>query len=108
MQPWIYVGGSYSATLGSWIEHFAPGVFFAFHLSSAVVQVQQDNWYYFDTIRKGIDSYRKDQPGNCTDVLGKITDYVDAILASSNTTAKNELRKMFGIDPRWLQDDDFA
>ena len=102
------MGGSYSATLGSWIEHFAPGVFFAFHLSSAVVQVQQDNWYYFDTIRKGIDSYRKGQPGNCTDVLGKITDYIDAILASSNTTAKDELRKTFGIDPRWLQDDDFA
>ncbi|KAK3951670.1 serine carboxypeptidase S28-domain-containing protein [Pseudoneurospora amorphoporcata] len=54
--PWIYYGASYTATIGSWIEQFHLGVFHAFHLSSAIVEANPDNWYYYDTIRQGIDA----------------------------------------------------
>ncbi|KAK4193206.1 putative serine peptidase [Podospora australis] len=107
--PWIYFGTSYSATLGSWIERFYPGVFHAFHLSSASVEVNTNNWYYYDTIRKGIDAYRKDT--SCSLALNEVSEFVDRYLLakSRNETEVNALKLLFGSSADFpIEDDDFA
>ncbi|KAK3309856.1 peptidase S28 [Chaetomium strumarium] len=105
--PWVYWGASYSATLGSWIEHFKPGVFHAFHLSSASVEVNTDNWYYYDTIRKGIDRYRNDT--SCSLALNEVAKYVDSLLLAPdvNQTKVDALKQFFGATFP-IADDDFA
>ena len=107
MQPWIYWGASYSATVGSWIEHFHPGVFYAYHLSSATVEANTDNWYYYDTISKGIDTYRKDT--SCSLALNEVADFVDKFLldTSRNETKVQALKALFGATFP-IEDDDFA
>lgn len=105
--PWVWFGTSYAATLGSWIEHTYPGVFYAFHLSSAIVQANTENWYYYDTIRKGIDSYRGDT--RCTVALNEVSEYVDKYLLASNRneTEVQALKLLFGASFP-IEDDDFA
>lgn len=105
--PWIYWGASYSATLGSWIEHFHPGVFLAYHLSSATVEANTDNWYYYDIISKGIDAYRKDT--SCSLALDEVAKFVDSFLLASpaNQTEVEALKQLFGATFP-IEDDDFA
>lgn len=106
-QPWVYFGASYSATLGSWIEHLHPGVFRAYHLSSATVEANTDNWYYYDTIRKGINALRGDT--NCSLALNDAVAYVDSVLLESpvNDTKVAALKQLFGATFP-IADDDFA
>ncbi|GAB1310625.1 Serine-type peptidase-like protein [Madurella fahalii] len=107
LKPWVYFGASYPATLGSWVEHFHPGVFYAFHLSSATVEVNTDNWYYYDTIRKGIDAYRKDT--SCSLALNQVVEYVDSFILAEerNETQVQALKLLFGSTFP-IEDDDFA
>ncbi|KAK3694474.1 peptidase S28 [Podospora appendiculata] len=108
--PWIYYGASYSATLGSWIEQFYPGVFYAFHLSSAVIEPNANNWYYYDTIRKGIDTFEKNTTSKgCSAALSSVVDFVDNILLAPtpNATKVDALKLFFGASFP-IQDDDFA
>ncbi len=103
----MYWGASYSATLGSWIEHFHPGVFYAYHLSSATVEANTDNWYYYDTIRKGIDALRNDT--SCSLALDEVVKFVDSFLLASpaNQTKVAAVKQLFGATFP-IEDDDFA
>ncbi|KAL2143162.1 hypothetical protein VTI28DRAFT_309 [Corynascus sepedonium] len=105
--PWVYWGSSYSATLGSWIEHLHPDVFHAYHLSSATVQANTNNWYYYDTIRKGIDAFRNDT--SCSLALEEVVAFVDDLLLAStlNETKIDALKQYFGATFP-IADDDFA
>ncbi|SPQ18412.1 1ecd5953-aef9-4d56-9d1e-01720dce280a [Thermothielavioides terrestris] len=105
--PWVYWGAGYSATLGSWIEHFHPGVFRAYYLSGATVEANTENWYYYDTIRKGIDAFRNST--DCTDALSDAVAYVDSFLLASpvNDTKVSALKQLFGATYP-IADDDFA
>lgn len=40
--PWVFSGGSYSGALSAWVESVDPGTFWAYHASSAVVEVIYD------------------------------------------------------------------
>lgn len=40
--PWVFSGGSYSGALSAWVESVAPGTFWAYHASSAVVEAVYD------------------------------------------------------------------
>lgn len=40
--PWVFSGGSYSGALAAWVEAVDPGTFWAYHASSAVVEVIYD------------------------------------------------------------------
>ncbi|KAK3300607.1 peptidase S28 [Chaetomium fimeti] len=105
--PWVYWGASYAATLGGWIEHFHPGVFHAFHLSSATVEANTENWYYYDTIRKGIDAYRNDT--SCSLALTEVADFVDKfLLESPQDVAKVDAVKQYFGATFPIADDDFA
>ncbi|KAA8630380.1 hypothetical protein SMACR_01209 [Sordaria macrospora] len=93
--PWIYYGASYTATIGSWIEQFHPGVFHAFHLSSAIVEANPDNWYYYDTIRQGIDALWNgtkygDGGASCSLALNAVSEFVDSILLPEDGTKRDE------------------
>jgi hypothetical protein len=103
----VYFGASYSATLGSWIEHFYPGVFHAYHLSSATVEANTDNWYYYDTISKGIDAFRNDTA--CSAALNEVSEFVDSFLLASpaDETKVAALKLLFGATFP-IADDDFA
>ena len=103
----MYWGASYSATLGSWIEHFYPGVFHAYHLSSATVEANTENWFYYDIIRKGIDALRNDT--SCSLALNELAEYVDSFLLApvANEKQKDALKKLFGATFA-IADDDFA
>ncbi|KAL2124984.1 hypothetical protein VTJ04DRAFT_1349 [Mycothermus thermophilus] len=105
--PWIYFGTGYAGTLGSWIEHFHPGVFYGYHLSGASVEVNTENWYYYDTIRKGIDAFRGDT--ECTRALSEVVDFVDQyLLAEERDEEKiDAVKKFFGASFP-IEDDDFA
>ncbi|KAK4144440.1 peptidase S28 [Dichotomopilus funicola] len=105
--PWIYYGASYSATLGSWIEHFYPNVYHAYHLSSATVEANTDNWYYYDTIRQGIDTYRGDT--SCSLALTEVASFVDSFLLAetANENATAAVKELFGATFP-IADDDFA
>ncbi|KAK3329999.1 serine carboxypeptidase S28-domain-containing protein [Apodospora peruviana] len=109
--PWVFFGTSYTATLGSWIEHFYPGVFYAFHLSSAMVEMNSNNWYYYDTIRKGIDVLRPATAtrASCSLALEAVTEFVDGILlAKTPDPAKVDALKQFFGASFPIADDDFA
>ncbi|KAK0734689.1 serine carboxypeptidase S28-domain-containing protein [Lasiosphaeria miniovina] len=110
--PWVYWGASYSATLGSWIEHFHPGAFFAFHLSSATVEANSNNWYYYDAIREGINSKRNDTAsvsGGCSLAFSNVVKFVDSFLLAPtrNATQVDALKQFFGATFP-IEDDDFA
>ncbi|KAK3362456.1 peptidase S28 [Lasiosphaeria hispida] len=110
--PWVYWGASYSAMLGTWLESFHPGVFHAYHLSSAVVEARAGNWYYYDTIKKGIETLRdKFHPdsASCSLALPKVAAWVDGILLdpARNVTKVEALKALFGSQFP-IEDDDFA
>ena len=86
------------------------------HLSSAVVQARQDNWYYYDTIGKGIDALWKRRPNakgpaSCTAALSTVSEFVDSVLLEAgggrNETKVAALKQFFGASFP-IADDDFA
>ncbi|KAK0716778.1 serine carboxypeptidase S28 [Lasiosphaeria miniovina] len=96
--PWINVGGSYSGALAAWTEKLSPGTFWAYHASSAPVQLVDDYWSYFLPIQKGM-------PKNCSTDISRIVEHVDNVLDSKNETAICDLKKRFGLDELGHADD---
>ena len=45
--PWVLYGGSYSGAVSGWVASTAPGTFWAYFATSAVVEVISDFWQYF-------------------------------------------------------------
>ncbi len=82
-------------------------MFYAYHLSSATVQANTDNWYYYDTIRKGIDALRNDT--SCSLALSEVVKFVDSFLLASptNQTRVAAVKQLFGATFP-IEDDDFA
>ncbi|KAI1436300.1 serine carboxypeptidase S28 [Xylaria sp. CBS 124048] len=97
--PWILMGGSYSGALAAWTSQLDPGVFHAYHASSAVVQAIYDFWEYYRPIAEGL-------PGNCSANAQAAIRHVDKVLASKNHEDVNALKCLFGLSA--LNDADFA
>jgi hypothetical protein len=97
--PWVMMGGSYSGALSAWTATTLPGVFWAYHASSAPVESISDYWMYFDPIQQGM-------PKNCSINVTLVIDYVDTILGTSTLDEKYALKEMFGLGP--LGDADFG
>ncbi|KAK1771687.1 serine carboxypeptidase S28-domain-containing protein [Phialemonium atrogriseum] len=103
--PWILVGGSYSGALAAWTSIIDPGVFWAYHASSAVVQAIGDFHAYFDAVERAI-------PRNCSADVRAVVAHVDAVLAAAaddddDDAAILELKDMFGLG-HLDHHDDFA
>jgi hypothetical protein len=98
--PWIFVGGSYSGALAAWIAKVSPGTYWAYHASSAPVQVINDFWQYFEPIREGM-------PRNCSANFVNIIKYADGVLMGGNQSEIKALKARFGLADL-THDDDFA
>lgn len=98
--PWILTGGSYSGALAAWTSVEAPGTFWAYHASSAVVEAVDDFWHYFVPVQEGM-------PKNCSADVERVIGHVDKVLVHGGPKEKWALKKKFGLESL-THDDDFA
>ncbi|OAA33206.1 Peptidase S28 [Moelleriella libera RCEF 2490] len=97
--PWILSGCSYPGALTAWTNVLAPGTFWAYHCSSAVVQSVTEYWQYYQPIDLALAK-------NCSADLKRINRHVQKVLTTKPEKVKAELKSRFGL--AGLQDDDFA
>jgi hypothetical protein len=97
--PWVLMGGSYPGALAAWTQQIEPGVFWAYHASSAVVEAIEDFWTYYVPVEAAL-------PRNCSADIKLVINFIDSVLASNNKTEVQALKKMFGIPN--LNNADFA
>jgi pimeloyl-ACP methyl ester carboxylesterase len=89
--PWVLVGGSYSGALAAWTSLKEPGVFHAYHASSAVVQTIGDFWSYFVPVAEML------QP-NCSSDIRAVVQYVDYVFGQGNQEDIATLKARFGLE----------
>ncbi|TLS22750.1 uncharacterized protein PpBr36_06479 [Pyricularia pennisetigena] len=97
--PWVFVGGSYAGALAGWVDSVAPGTFWAYHASSAVVQDVGNFWRYFTPIIEGM-------PKNCSADVSRVIEHVDKVLKTGSDDDKSALKTAFGLG--FLENDDFG
>jgi hypothetical protein len=98
--PWVFSGGSYAGALSAWTNSVAPGTFWAYHATSAVVETIDDFWTYFSPVMQGM-------PKNCSSDVQQVVNYVDSVLTLGTPKAKQALKEKFGLGGI-VHDDDFA
>lgn len=98
--PWVFSGGSYAGALSAWTNSVAPGTFWAYHATSAVVEAIDDFWTYFNPVMQGM-------PKNCSSDVQQVVNYIDGVLALGTPKAKQALKDKFGLGGI-VHDDDFA
>jgi hypothetical protein len=98
--PWVLIGGSYPGALAAWTSIIDPGVFWAYHASSAVVEAIYDFYPYFDAVERAI-------PRNCSTDIKAVIKYVDDIFAAGNEEDIQDLKELFGLG-QLDHSDDFA
>ncbi|KAK6439522.1 hypothetical protein LTR95_004273 [Oleoguttula sp. CCFEE 5521] len=99
--PWVLVGGSYSGALTAWVESVAPGTFWAYYASSAVVEAISDFWRYFVPVQQGM-------PANCSADVSKVIDYMDNVLETGTADEVTALKTQFGLETVEHHDDFMA
>jgi hypothetical protein len=97
--PWVYSGGSYSGALAGWIATVAPGTFWVYHGTSAVVEAIGNFWTYFEPVQQAT-------PQNCSTDQNLVIDYIDGVLLNGTPEKKAALKHKFMLDG--LDDADFA
>lgn len=85
--PWVMVGGSYSDALSAWTAAIVPGIFWAYHASSAPVESISDYWAYYNPIQQGM-------PKKCGTDVTLVIDHVDKILDTGTEDQKYALREI--------------
>ncbi|KAI0158890.1 peptidase S28 [Pestalotiopsis sp. NC0098] len=88
--PWVLVGGSYSGALAAWTSQLEPGVFHAYHASSAVVEAIHDFWTYFSPIEDAL-------PTNCSNDVKAVVQHVDYVFENGDDDDIQELKDMFSL-----------
>lgn len=79
-------------------------------MSSATVEANSNNWYYYDAIREGINSKRNDTAsvsGGCSLAFSNVVKFVDSFLLAPtrNATQVDALKQFFGATFP-IEDDD--
>ncbi|ODA80554.1 hypothetical protein RJ55_03513 [Drechmeria coniospora] len=98
--PWVLSGCSYPGALAAWTNVLAPGTFWAYHCSSAVVEVISTFSEYYDPIEAAM-------PRNCSADFRKVIAHVDRVLRDGPTEKRQRLKNLFGFG-NLTHDDDFA
>ncbi|TQS33641.1 hypothetical protein Golomagni_06006, partial [Golovinomyces magnicellulatus] len=98
--PWVLSGCSYSGAVTAWVHATAPGTFWSYHCSSAVVEAMEELWEYFDITESAM-------PRNCSADVQRVVRYVDRVLTNGTDDAKQNLKKRFGMG-ELVHDQDFA
>lgn len=96
--PWVLSGGSYSGALTGWVASVAPGTFWAYHASSAVVHAIGDFWQYHEPIKQGL-------PKNCSADSQLVIAHVNQVLESGTPKEVQALKDMFGLGAVEYSDD---
>ncbi|KAI0261078.1 peptidase S28 [Gloeopeniophorella convolvens] len=96
--PWVLVGGSYSGALTAFTLQNKPNLFWVGYASSAVVESIVDFWQYFEPERETM-------PKNCSSDVAAVISHWDAVHASGNATAFQELKELFGLGSVTHDDD---
>lgn len=99
--PWINSGGSYGGALSAWTESTSPGIFWAYHASSAPVQAIDDYWQYFYPVQDGM-------PKNCSKDVSLVIDYMDDVLNNGSKKEVTALKAKFGLQSVEHNDDFMA
>jgi hypothetical protein len=99
--PWVLIGGSYAGALTAWTESVAPGTFWAYLASSAVVEAVSDLWTYFVPVQEGM-------PKNCSSDVSKVIDYMDNVLVHGTAKEQYDLKAKFGMESLEHNDDFMA
>jgi hypothetical protein len=86
-----FSGGSYSGVLAAWTKSTAPGVFWAYHASSAPVEAIVDYWQYFVPVQEGM-------PKNCSTDISLVIAHIDSVFETGTEDEKCALKDMFGLD----------
>jgi hypothetical protein len=89
--PWVLIGGSYSGALAAWTSQMEPGVFWAYHASSAVVEAIHDFWSYFAPIEQAL-------PRNCSADVKAVIRHVDFVFANGDEDDITALKTQFGLE----------
>ncbi|KAJ6436345.1 putative extracellular serine carboxypeptidase [Purpureocillium lavendulum] len=97
--PWVLTGCSYPGALTAWTNLFSPGTFWAYHASSAVVEIISTFWQYFSPVEQAM-------PRNCSADFKKIIAHVDDVLFKGSPAEKAKLKSMFNMTDS--VDDEFA
>ncbi|RYP61563.1 hypothetical protein DL771_010084 [Monosporascus sp. 5C6A] len=97
--PWVLIGGSYSGALAAWTSELDPGIFAAYHASSAVVQAIHDFWQYFTPIEAAL-------PRSCSSNLKAAIRYIDSVLEGQDEEDITQLKTRFDLES--LNNADFA
>ena len=87
--PWVLTGCSYSGALTAWIHHLNPGTFWVYHCSSAVVEVSDALWQYWNIVEEAM-------PRNCSADVQRVVRYMDRTFKSGNETKIQKLKARFG------------
>ncbi|KFG79118.1 putative serine peptidase [Metarhizium anisopliae] len=98
--PWVLTGCSYPGALTAWTNVLAPGTFWAYHASSAVVQAVSTFWEYFSPIEQAM-------PRNCSSDFKRLISHVDDVLFNGTTHQKQELKALFNSSSN-TSDSNFA
>lgn len=98
--PWILSGCSYPGALTAWTNVLAPGTFWAYHCSSAVVEVISNLWEYYDPIEKAM-------PRNCSTDYKSVIAHIDKTFTTGTPEKRQRLKKLFGFGDL-KHDDDFS
>ncbi|KAH8681442.1 peptidase S28 [Xylariales sp. PMI_506] len=97
--PWVLVGGSYSGALAAWVSQLEPGVFHAYHASSAVVEAIHDFWTYYSPVEQAL-------PRNCSSDVKAVISHVDYVFSQGDEEDISDLKAKFNMQN--LNAEDFA
>ncbi|ROT41790.1 hypothetical protein SODALDRAFT_325977 [Sodiomyces alkalinus F11] len=88
--PWVLMGGSYPGALAAWTSRIEPGVFAAYHASSAVVEAIHDFWTYYAVTEAAL-------PPNCSADVRRVVSHLDRIFDEGSERDIRELKEQFGL-----------
>jgi hypothetical protein len=88
--PWVLAGGSYSGALTAWTASTSPGTFYAYHASSAVVEITGDFWQYFLPVQENM-------PKNCSLDVSKVIDRIDSVGMHGTEAEKQAMKELFNM-----------
>ncbi|CAK7269405.1 hypothetical protein SEPCBS119000_003551 [Sporothrix epigloea] len=88
--PWVLSGGSYSGALTGWVASVAPGTFWAYHASSAVVHAEGNFWQYHEPIKQGL-------PQNCSADSERVAQYINQVLETGTPKQVQALKEKFNL-----------
>lgn len=92
--PWLLTGCSYPGALSAWTNALSPDTFWAYHSSSAPVQIKASLWEYYEIIEKAI-------PRNCSADMSRVIAHADEIIANGTESDKITLKKSLSLPTNW-------